>query len=59
MHGLALNVCNTLEGFSLVVPCGLPGVKMTTIAKESNMPESVTMDAVSKNISKYLHNVFV
>lgn len=34
MHGIALNVCNTLEGFSLIVPCGLPGVKMTTISKE-------------------------
>jgi len=34
MHGIALNVCNTLEGFSLIVPCGLPGVKMTTISNE-------------------------
>jgi len=34
MHGIALNVCNSLEGFSLIVPCGLPGVKMTTISKE-------------------------
>jgi len=34
MHGIALNVCNSLEGFSLIVPCGLPGVKMTTMSKE-------------------------
>jgi lipoyl(octanoyl) transferase len=36
MHGIALNVCNSLEGFSLIVPCGLPGVKMTSMSKELN-----------------------
>jgi len=41
MHGIALNVCNTLEGFSLIVPCGLSGVKMTSISKELNRSVSV------------------
>ncbi len=41
MHGIALNVCNTLEGFSLIVPCGLSGVKMTSISKELNKSVSV------------------
>jgi lipoyl(octanoyl) transferase len=37
MHGFALNVNNTLEGFSYVVPCGLAGVSMTTVSKETGM----------------------
>jgi len=41
MHGIALNVCNSLEGFSLIVPCGLPGVKMTTVSKELNREVNV------------------
>ena len=31
-HGLALNVCNPLEPFSRIVPCGLSGVTMTSIS---------------------------
>lgn len=34
MHGFALNVCNTLEGFSYIVPCGLTGISMTSMSKE-------------------------
>jgi lipoate-protein ligase B len=34
MHGIALNVSNTLEGFSLVVACGLRGAEMTTLSRE-------------------------
>lgn len=41
MHGIALNVCNSLEGFKLIVPCGLAGVKMTTVSKELGRPVSV------------------
>jgi lipoate-protein ligase B len=33
-HGLALNVCPHLEGFDLVTPCGLDGVRMTTLWRE-------------------------
>jgi len=31
LHGLALNVCPHLEGFDLITPCGLAGVRMTTM----------------------------
>lgn len=41
MHGIALNICNTLEGFNLIVPCGLSGVKMTSVSKELNRSISV------------------
>jgi lipoyl(octanoyl) transferase len=34
-HGFAVNVDNDLEPFDWIVPCGLPGVRMTTLATES------------------------
>lgn len=33
-HGFAINVNNDLEPFSWVVPCGLEGVRMTSVAAE-------------------------
>lgn len=32
-HGFALNVCPDLAGFSLIHPCGLKGVEMTSMAE--------------------------
>jgi lipoate-protein ligase B len=34
MHGLALNVSTNLAHFDLIVPCGLPGRPVTSLAKE-------------------------
>lgn len=34
LHGFALNVTNDLRGFDRIVPCGLPGVEMTSVARE-------------------------
>jgi lipoyl(octanoyl) transferase len=33
-HGFALNVENSLEGFALIVPCGLSGASVTSLARE-------------------------
>ncbi len=33
-HGFALNVVNDLAGFDLIVPCGISGVEMTSVAGE-------------------------
>lgn len=33
-HGFALNICNSLEGFRAIVPCGFADLQITTIAGE-------------------------
>lgn len=34
MHGMALNVSTDLSYYSHIVPCGMPGVNMTSISRE-------------------------
>jgi lipoyl(octanoyl) transferase len=35
MHGFALNVCGDLSAFDHITPCGIVGVEMTSIEKET------------------------
>jgi lipoate-protein ligase B len=37
-HGFAVNVENDLQPFGWVVPCGLEGVQMTSLIKETGRP---------------------
>ncbi|MCF7933859.1 MAG: lipoyl(octanoyl) transferase LipB [Spirochaetia bacterium] len=41
MHGIALNAWNDLSIFSHIVPCGIDGVIMTSIAQECGAPEDM------------------
>ncbi len=45
MHGFALNVCNDLGGFEHIIPCGLSGVKMTSLERETGVPVPVQVVA--------------
>jgi lipoyl(octanoyl) transferase len=56
MHGFALNVVNDLTPFSAVVPCGLEGVVMTSLANESRRP--VSMDEAGRAVVKAFQDVF-
>src|SRR3954451_7596084 len=40
-HGFAVNVDNGLQPFEWVVPCGLDGVRMTSVCKETRRDEGV------------------
>jgi lipoate-protein ligase B len=39
-HGFALNVTSDLAGFGLIVPCGIQGVTMTSVARELGTPNA-------------------
>ena len=41
MHGFALNVCGDLSPFDHITPCGIAGVAMTSMEKESGVTYSV------------------
>lgn len=41
-HGLALNVNNDLAAFNLIVPCGLHGRTVTSLARERGSPVPLT-----------------
>jgi lipoyl(octanoyl) transferase len=52
MHGFALNVASDLSGFLNIIPCGLSGVRMTSISSEAE--EEVTVETVGERIVPYL-----
>ncbi len=55
-HGLALNVNLSLEPFSWVNPCGLTGVRMTSLSRESG--REISLDEVKNNLPALLKQVF-
>lgn len=55
-HGLALNVDIDLEPFGWITPCGLEGVKVTSLAKETKY--SLTVDQVKKHLPEVFISVF-
>jgi lipoyl(octanoyl) transferase len=47
-HGFALNVSSDLSGFAPIVPCGLAGIEMTSVAREAGPGDVVrAADAVA------------
>jgi len=47
-HGLAINVDNDLQPFEWIVPCGIEGVEMTSLAREVESEQNP--DAFSKTL---------
>jgi len=54
MHGFALNVCGDLAPFYHITPCGITGVAMTSLEKETGRAITVraAADAVSQIFAK-------
>lgn len=55
-HGLALNAAMDLTPFSWITPCGLSGIQMTSIAKETG--SAVSMGAVTRSAKAHFSSVF-
>jgi lipoyl(octanoyl) transferase len=55
-HGFALNVSTDLDGFSLIVPCGLADRGVTSLARLVGAP--VAMDEVSSRVVEAFADVF-
>jgi lipoyl(octanoyl) transferase len=55
-HGFALNVDCDLQPFEWVVPCGLDGVRMTSVTKELGRRATVAevRDAVARQVTAAL-----
>jgi lipoyl(octanoyl) transferase len=56
VHGFALNVSCALERFAAIVPCGLAGVEMVSMA--SVLGRDVAMDRVAASVEERLRKVF-
>jgi lipoate-protein ligase B len=56
-HGFALNVNTDLRFFDLIVPCGIAGVTMTSVARELQAG-SVEMQNVANEVSRSFGRVF-
>jgi lipoate-protein ligase B len=57
MHGIALNVCNDLNGFKLIVPCGLSGVKLSTVSLEAGF--KISVHDLAKELKDILNDALV
>ena len=55
-HGMAINIQNDLSIFDFIIPCGLDGVEMTSVLKETGRENS--MSNVKKKLSPLLINHF-
>jgi lipoate-protein ligase B len=54
-HGFALNIDNDLSAFEAIIPCGLPGVAMTSMSEELGRP--VDKAAVTETLTGHFGNV--
>ena len=55
-HGLAINVNNDLQPFEWIVPCGIEGVRMTSVCRE--LGEQADFDAASGILAARYGEVF-
>ena len=57
-HGFAINVCNDLQPFAWVVPCGLDGVRMTSVVEETPAAAAAPPPAVHATMARRFAEAF-
>lgn len=61
-HGFALNVTTDLSYFDLIIPCGIDGVTMTSIAREVDLQDSQlrqpTLQSAGERVSRAFGELF-
>ncbi len=55
-HGFAVNVNTNLDYFSLIVPCGIAGKPVTSLAREAGA--QVNLEEVARSLARYFAQVF-
>ena len=53
MHGFALNVASDLRGFESITPCGISGVRMTSISSE--LESEISLETVREKLVPHLY----
>ena len=53
MHGFALNVASDLRGFESITPCGISGVRMTSISSE--LEREISLETVRERLVPHLY----
>jgi lipoyl(octanoyl) transferase len=56
MHGFALNVAPDLAPFEFIVPCGIPGCEVASLAELC--PQETSFDAVRERVARNFAEVF-
>jgi len=57
-HGFALNVNTDLSYFDMIVPCGIPDVKMTSIAGWLNKEDAMPIEDIEEDVIKAFIKTF-
>jgi lipoate-protein ligase B len=57
-HGFALNVNTDLSYFDMIVPCGIKGIRITSMEKLLEKKEGLEMEEVEKSIINAFSKVF-
>jgi lipoyl(octanoyl) transferase len=57
-HGFAINVTNDLTPFTWIVPCGLPDVTMTSVARELGREPSGGLDAFAELMARHFRETY-